>query len=29
MRDAAFGWHTWSWARLQAKTGKSAAIYII
>ncbi|MDP4208215.1 MAG: carboxylesterase family protein [Bacteroidota bacterium] len=22
-RDAAFGWHTWSWARLQAKTGKS------
>jgi para-nitrobenzyl esterase len=23
MRDAAFGWHTWSWARLQAKTGKS------
>lgn len=24
-RDAAFGWHTWSWARLQAKTGKSKA----
>lgn len=23
MRDAAFGWHTWSWARLQDKTGKS------
>jgi para-nitrobenzyl esterase len=22
-RDAAFGWQTWSWARLQAKTGKS------
>ena len=22
-RDAAFGWHTWSWARLQNKTGKS------
>jgi para-nitrobenzyl esterase len=22
-RDAAFGWHTWVWARLQAKTGKS------
>lgn len=21
MRDAAFGWHTWSWARLQAQTG--------
>jgi para-nitrobenzyl esterase len=26
-RDAAFGWHTWSWARLQAKMGKSAAYY--
>ena len=24
-RDAAFGWHTWSWARLQAKQGKSKA----
>lgn len=23
MRDAAFGWQTWSWARLQTKTGKS------
>ncbi len=23
MRDAAFGWHTWSWARLQSRTGKS------
>lgn len=23
MRDSAFGWHTWSWARLQAKKGKS------
>lgn len=23
MRDAAFGWHTWSWAKLQAKTGSS------
>jgi para-nitrobenzyl esterase len=22
-RDAAFGWHTWSWARLQSRTGKS------
>jgi para-nitrobenzyl esterase len=21
MRDAAFGWHTWSWARLQARAG--------
>jgi para-nitrobenzyl esterase len=27
MRDAAFGWHTWSWARLQAKTGASKAFY--
>ncbi len=25
MRDTAFGWHTWSWARLQTKTGKSKA----
>jgi len=24
-RDAAFGWHTWSWARLQAKVGQSNA----
>lgn len=23
MRDAAFGWQTWNWARLQAETGKS------
>jgi para-nitrobenzyl esterase len=23
MRDAAFGWHTWSWARLQARARKS------
>ncbi len=23
-RDAAFGWHTWSWAKLQTKTGKSS-----
>ncbi len=22
-RDAAFGWHTWSWALLQGRTGKS------
>lgn len=22
-RDAAFGWHTWSWARLQSEKGKS------
>jgi para-nitrobenzyl esterase len=27
MRDAAFGWHTWSWARLQAQTGK-AKVYL-
>ena len=26
-RDAAFGWHTWIWARLQAKTGKSRVFY--
>jgi len=26
-RDAAFGWQTWSWARLQAKHGKSKAYY--
>jgi len=24
-RDAAFGWHTWSWARLQSKIGRSRA----
>lgn len=26
-RDAAFGWHTWSWARLHSKNGKSKAYY--
>ena len=26
-RDAAFGWHTWSWANLQVKTGKSKVYY--
>jgi para-nitrobenzyl esterase len=26
-RDAAFGWHTWSWARLQSAKGKSKAYY--
>jgi len=26
-RDAAFGWHTWSWARLQAGKGKSKVFY--
>jgi para-nitrobenzyl esterase len=25
MRDAGFGWNTWSWARLQARTGKGHA----
>ena len=24
-RDTTFGWHTWTWARLQEKTGKSKA----
>ncbi|HRS52615.1 MAG TPA: carboxylesterase family protein [Candidatus Marinimicrobia bacterium] len=27
MRDAAFGWHTWSWARLQSQTGKSKIFF--
>ena len=27
MRDAAFGWQTWSWARLQAQAGKSKVFY--
>jgi para-nitrobenzyl esterase len=26
-RDAAFGWHTWIWARLQSQTGKSKIFY--
>jgi para-nitrobenzyl esterase len=26
-RDAAFGWQTWSWARLQSSKGKSKAFY--
>jgi len=26
-RDAAFGWHNWTWARLQSKTGKSKVYY--
>jgi para-nitrobenzyl esterase len=26
-RDAGFGWHTWSWARLQSRTGKSKVFY--
>jgi para-nitrobenzyl esterase len=26
-RDAAFGWHTWIWARLQSQKGKSKAFY--
>ncbi len=27
MRDAAFGWQTWSWANLQSQTGKSDVYY--
>ncbi len=27
IRDAAFGWHTWAWARLQSKTSKSKVFY--
>jgi enterochelin esterase family protein len=27
MRDAAFGWHTWAWARLQARAGRSKVFY--
>jgi para-nitrobenzyl esterase len=26
-RDAAFGWHTWIWARLQSQLGKSKVYY--
>jgi para-nitrobenzyl esterase len=26
-RDAAFGWHNWTWARLQSKTGTSKVFY--
>ncbi len=26
-RDAAFGWHTWTWAKLQSKTGRSKVYY--
>lgn len=26
-RDAAFGWQTWSWARLQSQTGKSKVFF--
>jgi para-nitrobenzyl esterase len=26
-RDAAFGWQTWAWARLQSQTGKSKVFY--
>jgi para-nitrobenzyl esterase len=26
-RDAAFGWHTWSWATLEAKRGRSKVFY--
>jgi para-nitrobenzyl esterase len=27
MRDAAFGWHTWIWARLHSQAGKSKVFY--
>jgi para-nitrobenzyl esterase len=27
IRDAAFGWQTWAWATLQARTGKSKVYY--
>ncbi|MEO6992291.1 MAG: carboxylesterase family protein, partial [Lacunisphaera sp.] len=27
MRDAAFGWQTWAWATLQARTGKSKVYF--
>lgn len=27
MRDAAFGWQTWSWARLQARTGEAPVFF--
>lgn len=27
MRDAAFGWQTWIWARLQARTGKAKVFF--
>jgi para-nitrobenzyl esterase len=26
-RDATFGWHTWTWARLQSQTGRSKVFY--
>ncbi len=28
-RDAMFGWHTWIWARLQSRTGKSKVFYYL
>jgi para-nitrobenzyl esterase len=27
MRDAAFGWHTWSWAQLASRSGKTKVFY--
>ena len=27
MRDTTFGWHTWSWARLQSQAGQSKVYY--
>jgi para-nitrobenzyl esterase len=29
MRDSAFGWHNWVWARLQNRTGKGKVFYYI
>ena len=29
MRDAAFGWHTWTWARMQSQLGKSKAYFYL
>jgi para-nitrobenzyl esterase len=29
MRDAAFGWHTWSWANLQSEKGKSKVFFYL
>ena len=28
-RDAAFGWHTWIWARLQSKDGKIQSFLLL
>ena len=28
-RDAAFGWHTWTWARMEANLGRSKSFYYL